>query len=62
MAKNTGRPAQAVIDEADEVREVTLDEAGALPGMLGAICRATLAHRGWYGCRVDGRKVMFVLK
>ncbi len=49
--------------EADDVREVTLEEAKALPGMLGRIADVMLRQNGWYGYRTDdGQKHMLVLK
>ncbi|MEW6223486.1 MAG: hypothetical protein AB1627_02540 [Chloroflexota bacterium] len=59
MAKNL---TQAVRDEADEIRTVTLAQAAEMPGLLGRVVDAHLRlGRGWYGCVLDGRKVLFVL-
>ncbi len=44
------------------VREVTLDEAKSLPGLIGRIAFAMLANQGWYSCKLDDRKTLFVLK
>jgi hypothetical protein len=34
---------------ADERREITLDQAKALPGLLGRLATTLLGLRGWYG-------------
>lgn len=47
----------------DETRTLTMAEAEALPGMLGKIASAMLAHRGEYGYTDadTGRKVLLRL-
>lgn len=64
--KNTKRVplTDAIRSEAERVVEVTQAEAKALPGFLGHIVPAMLAHpgRGWYGCTFAGVKTLFVPK
>lgn len=49
-------------EQADQIHEVTLDEARALPNMLGVLCSAALRHHGWYGCTQSGEQHLYVLK
>lgn len=48
---------------ANERREITLDEAKALPGMLGRLAVTFLGRRGWYGYTeiATGRTVLLIL-
>ena len=58
------KPTQKVINEADEVRTVTLAEARAMPGLMGRVAAAMLEQRGWYGYKAsnrENRKVLLIL-
>jgi hypothetical protein len=48
----------------DETRTLTLDEAKALPGLLGRIASARLARHGEYGYTemASGRKILITLR
>jgi hypothetical protein len=48
----------------DDTRTLTLDEARALPGMLGRIAPLMLAAHGRYGYRdaATGRTVLLVVR
>lgn len=48
---------------ADERREITIEEAQALPNLLGRIATAMLRRYGFYGYvrAQDGHKVLLVL-
>jgi hypothetical protein len=63
MAKPKYTKAQAV-EGADEVREMTLAEMRALPGLLGPIAGARAAVDGFYGFRdtSTGRKILLVVR
>jgi len=49
---------------ADELREMTVGEAAAMPGLLGRMAAARLRSCGWYGYTEThtGRRVLIVRK
>lgn len=61
-----GNTMQGLTDEirsdADYIHEITMEEAKALPNMLGVLCSKMLAITGWYGCIQNGEKHLYVLK
>ena len=48
--------------EADHLHELTMDEARALPNMLGVLCAAGLRFHGWYGCTQSDGRHLYILK
>lgn len=44
-----------------QTRIVTMEQARALPNMLGRIAPAMLAAHGQYGCTIGDQRVLFVL-
>ena len=48
--------------QADHVHSITMEEARALPNMLGILCSTDLRFHGWYGCTQSDGKHLYILK
>jgi hypothetical protein len=48
--------------DAERTIELTVENARALPGLLGRIAPACLRVRGWYGCTLDGVRTLYIRK
>lgn len=46
--------------QAEATIVVTLDQAKALPGMLGRIVPGMLAFHGFYTCNLDGKRTLYL--
>jgi hypothetical protein len=52
----------AIRRDAERTFELTLDEARALPDMLGRIAPGMMAFHGFYSCVKGGVKTLYVAK
>lgn len=52
----------AVLNEADKIIPITMEQARALPNMLGAIAPHELRARGYYAVTRDGVKTLYLLE
>jgi hypothetical protein len=48
--------------QAERTVELTLEEAKALPNMLGRIAPGMMAYHGFYSATVGGVKMLFIAK
>ena len=51
----------ATRQQADHTHTLTMDEAKTLPGLLGRFVVAGFTHGGFYGCRMDGQRHLYLL-
>lgn len=51
----------SVLNDADCVEVLTIEEAGRLPGLLGRIAPAMMRLHGWYSCFHNGMDMLYVL-
>ena len=49
-------------NQAEKTIELTMDEAGKLPGLLGKIVPPYFENYGFYSAVVDGKKTLYIKK